>query len=175
MSSEQWGSNVPTSLSCVAEGVPVVWNKHLVRNSLGFPGGTSGKELACQRRKHETQVQSLGVKDPLEESMATHSSLAWRLPWTEKPGGLQSIRSRRVGHDWTTKHRRTLLLELAFLECLLLKSICTYYLIYPLTTHDRGTVDPVSADSASVDSTTDQKYSENFRKFQTRELEFALH
>ena len=48
----------------------------------------------------ETWVQSLGWEDPLEEEMATHSSnLAWRIPWTEKPGGLQSIGSQRVGHD----------------------------------------------------------------------------
>ena len=45
-------------------------------------------------------VQSLGREDPLEESMATHSSiLAWRISWTEQPGALQSIGSRRVGHD----------------------------------------------------------------------------
>ena len=48
----------------------------------------------------ETQVQSLGWEDPLEKSMATHSSIpAWRIPWTEEPGGLQSIGSQRVGHD----------------------------------------------------------------------------
>ena len=48
----------------------------------------------------ETQVQSLGQEDPLEEGMATHSSiLAWRIPWTEVPGGLQSIASQRVGHE----------------------------------------------------------------------------
>ena len=48
----------------------------------------------------ETWVQSLGQEDPLEEVMATHSSvLAWRLPWTEEPGGLQSMGSQRVGHD----------------------------------------------------------------------------
>ena len=46
------------------------------------------------------QVQSLGQKDPLEEGMATHSSiLAWRIPWTKEPGRLQSIGSHRVGHD----------------------------------------------------------------------------
>ena len=46
-------------------------------------------------------VRSLGWEDPLEEGMATHSSiLAWRIPWTEKPAGLQSIESQRVGHDW---------------------------------------------------------------------------
>ena len=48
----------------------------------------------------ETWVLSLGREDPLEEGMATHSSiLAWRIPWTEEPGRLQSIGSQRVGHD----------------------------------------------------------------------------
>ena len=47
-----------------------------------------------------TQVQSLGWEDPLEEGMATHSSiLAWKIPWTEEPGGLQSMGSQGVGHD----------------------------------------------------------------------------
>ena len=47
----------------------------------------------------ETWVLSLGWEDPLEEGMATHSSvLAWRIPWTEEPGGLQSAGSQRVGH-----------------------------------------------------------------------------
>ena len=48
----------------------------------------------------ETWVQSLGPEDPLEKEMATHSStLAWRIPWTDEPGGLQSTGSQRVGHD----------------------------------------------------------------------------
>ena len=48
----------------------------------------------------ETQVRSLGREDPLEKEMATHSSiLAQRIPWTEKPGGLQSTGSQRVGYD----------------------------------------------------------------------------
>ena len=48
----------------------------------------------------ETQVQSLDQEDPLEKKMATHSSiLAWRIPWTEEPGELQSMGSQRVGHD----------------------------------------------------------------------------
>ena len=51
----------------------------------------------------ETQLQSLVQEDPQEKRMATHSSiLAWRIPWTEEPGGLQSIGSQRVGHDWVT-------------------------------------------------------------------------
>ena len=49
----------------------------------------------------ETQVQSLGLEDPLENEMATHSStLVWKIPWTEEPGRLQSMGSQRVGHDW---------------------------------------------------------------------------
>ena len=48
----------------------------------------------------ETWVRSLGQEDPLENGMATHSSiLAWRIPWTEEPDGLQSMGSQRVGHD----------------------------------------------------------------------------
>ena len=48
----------------------------------------------------ERQVQSLGLEDPLEEELATHSSiLAWEIPWTEEPGGLQSMELQRVGHD----------------------------------------------------------------------------
>ena len=64
--------------------------------------------LVAQRLKHlppiqETRVGSLGGEDPLEKEMATHSSvLAWRIPWTETPGRLQSTGSQRVGHDWAT-------------------------------------------------------------------------
>ena len=48
----------------------------------------------------ETVIQALGWKDPLEEEMATHSSiLAWKISWTEEPGGLQSMGSQRVGHN----------------------------------------------------------------------------
>ena len=69
---------------------------------LGFPGGTSGKEPASRCRRQETHVWSLGGEDPLEEGMATHSSiLAWRIPWAEEPGGLWSIGSQRHRHDWS--------------------------------------------------------------------------
>ena len=58
------------------------------------------KRLPAMR---ETGVRSLVQKDPLENEMATHSSvLAWRIPWTEEPGGLQYMGSQRVGHDWVT-------------------------------------------------------------------------
>ena len=64
-----------------------------------------GASLVAQRLKRlptmrETWVRTLGWEDPLEKEMATHSSiLAWRIPWTEEPGGLQSTGSQRVGHD----------------------------------------------------------------------------
>ena len=57
----------------------------------------TGKNLPAMQ---ETQVQSLGQEDPLEKGMTTHSSIpAWRIPWTEEPGGLQSMGSQRVRHD----------------------------------------------------------------------------
>ena len=74
-----------------------------------YPGielmGYMGTSLVAQRLKRlpamwETWVRSLSREDPLEKEMATHSSiLAWRIPWTEEPGGLQSMGSQRVGHD----------------------------------------------------------------------------
>ena len=58
---------------------------------------SDSKESVCNG---EAQVQSLGWEDPLEKGMATHSSiLAWEIPWTEEPGGLQSMGLQRVGHD----------------------------------------------------------------------------
>ena len=52
----------------------------------------------------ETEVQSLGQEDPLEKEMTTHSSIvAWRIPWTEKSGGLQSMGLQRVGYNLVTK------------------------------------------------------------------------
>ena len=56
----------------------------------------------------ETQVQSLGQEDDLEEEMATHASiLAWRIPWTEESGRLHSMESQRVGLEWATEHKCT--------------------------------------------------------------------
>ena len=55
----------------------------------------------------ETRVRSLGREDPLEEGKATHSSiLAWRIPWTEEPGALHFMGSKRVGHDLATEQSR---------------------------------------------------------------------
>ena len=59
---------------------------------MGFPGSSDSKE-------HATQVRSMGQEDPLEKGMTAHSSiLAWEIPWTEEPGGLQSMGLQRVGH-----------------------------------------------------------------------------
>ena len=69
----------------------------LCRHKRGFPGGSDGKESACDAGD---RVQSLGREDPLEEEVATHSSiLAWRIPWTEEPGRLQSMGSQRIRHE----------------------------------------------------------------------------
>ena len=66
---------------------------------LGFPDGPTVQNLPAMQETQETQVQSPGREDPLEEGTAAHSStLAWRLPWTEEPGGPQSAGSQRVGH-----------------------------------------------------------------------------
>ena len=55
----------------------------------------------------EMWVQSLGWEDPLEKEMATHSNiLAWEIPWTEEPGGLQAIGSQRVGHSLATRQQQ---------------------------------------------------------------------
>ena len=68
---------------------------------VGFSGGSDGKESPYIMQ--ETRVWSLGCKDPLEKGTATHSSiLAWRIPWTEELGGLESMGLQRVEHDWAT-------------------------------------------------------------------------
>ena len=67
---------------------------------VGFPVGSAVENPPAVSKLLETQVPSLGGEDPLEEGMASHSSiLAWRIPWTEEPGRQQSIVWQRVGHD----------------------------------------------------------------------------
>ena len=64
---------------------------------MGFPGGSEVKASACNVRDPGSIP---GREDPLEKEMATHSSiLVWEIPWTEEPGGLQSMGSQRVGHN----------------------------------------------------------------------------
>ena len=92
------GSSRPrdqTQASCIAGR-----SKPLI---LGFPSGSAVKNPSAMQ---EMWIQSLGQEDPLEEGMATHSSiLAWRIPWTEESGGLQSMESQRVGHNYATEHK----------------------------------------------------------------------
>ena len=69
---------------------------------VGFPSDLAVKNMPAMQELQEMRVQSLGQEDPLEEGTATHYSiLAWRIPWSEEPGSLQSIGSQRVGHNWS--------------------------------------------------------------------------
>ena len=84
---------------------PGIESATLVSPALAGSFFTTGASLVAQRLKHlpamwETWVRSLGQEDLLQKEMATHSSiLAWRTPWIEEPGGLQSTGWQRVGHD----------------------------------------------------------------------------
>ena len=73
----------------------------VLSSTLLICGGSAGKEPACPLQEiQETWVQSLGQEDPLEEDITTHSSiLAWEIPCTEEPSGLQSMRSQKIRHD----------------------------------------------------------------------------
>ena len=75
--------------------IKFIWCRVLIRSTQTVKNLPSGQEV---------QVQSLGWEDTLEKGMATHSSiLAWRTPWTEQPGRLESTGSQQVGQNWTTK------------------------------------------------------------------------
>ena len=75
-----------------------IWNCPFLPKD--FPGGWDGKNLPTMQ---ESSVQPLDWDEALEKEMATHSSiLVWKIPWTEEPGGLQSMGSQRVGHNWVT-------------------------------------------------------------------------
>ena len=77
----------------------------------GFPGGSVVKNPPAMQ---ESWVRLLNWEDPLEENVATHSStLAWRIPGPEEPGGLQSMGSQRVGHDWATEQLQKFLREVS--------------------------------------------------------------
>ena len=70
------------------------------------------QRIKCLPAMQETRVRSLGWEDPLEKEMATQSSiLAWRIPWTEEPGGLQSTGWQRVGHDLATEQQQICLAQ----------------------------------------------------------------
>ena len=74
---------------------------------MGFPGSSVVKNLPPNPGDARDWVQSLGQENPLEKEMATHFSiLAWRILWTEVPGGLQSTVLQRASHDWTTENEQ---------------------------------------------------------------------
>ena len=83
----------PLPMSHAQGGLPQQPLKIFVYLFRGFPGGSDSKESACN-------AGDLGWEDPLEKGMATHSNiLIWRIPWTEEPGGLQSMGWQRAGHS----------------------------------------------------------------------------
>ena len=76
-----------------------------LKSSELFPGDSVVKNLHAMQEIQEMQFLCLDQEDPLEEEMATHSSItAWEMPWREAPGGLQSMGSQRVGHDLVNEH-----------------------------------------------------------------------
>ena len=89
-------------LSPSADSRPWITSKVIL--TLGFHGGSLVKNLPSRQVTH---VQSLGWEDPLEKEMATHSSIcAWRIPWTEEPGGLQFMGLQRIRHNLVTKQQQ---------------------------------------------------------------------
>ena len=91
-----------------------------------FPSGSAVKNPPVMQEMQETRVRSLGQEDPLEEGMATHSSiLAWRIPWTEEPGGLQSTGSQRVRRNLRDWVWASYIIKLAFVQGALHGFICS--------------------------------------------------
>ena len=109
-------------------------------NHMDFPG------VKCLPAMWETRVLSLGWEDPLEKEMATHSSiLAWRIPWTEEPGGLQSMGLQRVGHDWVTNtFTFTVSLCLTFWRTAIVFSTVTSPFYIPIGKCMRAVISPTS-------------------------------
>ena len=118
-----WGGSSASSPSPAATGcpaptsLPVPWPFHLQGQQwpsslphmhltlTGLPWWLSGKESAWNTGDIGDPVRFLGWADALEKGMATHSSiLAWEIPWTEEPGGLEPMGSQRVGRDWAHTH-----------------------------------------------------------------------
>ena len=81
-------------------GVIAIIYIYILVVDVGFPSGTVVRNHLPMQETQEKWVQSLGQEDPLEQEIATHSSiLTWKIPWMEGPGGLQSMESRRVRHN----------------------------------------------------------------------------
>ena len=91
--------NVKSSLKCFLYAYSLIKNRSNMQKWL--PQWLSGKESTCLCTRHKFDP---GLKDPPEKEMATHSSIfAWKIPWTEEPGKLQSMGSQRVRHNWATE------------------------------------------------------------------------
>ena len=85
------------------KGLGCKGNQNIVLSCRHFGGSQAAQMVKNLPAMQKTWVWSLGQEDPLEKETATHSSiLTWRIPWTEKPGRLQSMGLQRVGHDWVT-------------------------------------------------------------------------
>ena len=105
-----WGGQRPTLLSRRDRHGPpystgsysrCLWRTRMEKSIKEGTGARAKRTCLPAQETWETRVPSLGREDPLEEAMAAHSSiLAWRIPWTEEPGGLQSQGSQRVRHNW---------------------------------------------------------------------------
>ena len=98
----KWSQSVWTQLS------GLFYSASRFELHLGYSGASMVAQMVkCLPATWETQVWSLGWEDALEKEMVPHSStLAWKVPWTQEPGGLQSMGSQRVGHDWVTSYTR---------------------------------------------------------------------
>ena len=98
---------------CAADSSSISFSMRL-SHSRGVPGGSAVKNLPAVQETQEMWARSLGREDPLEEGMATHSStLAWRIPWTEEPGGLQYMGSQTIRHDRSDLAYADLIVKLA--------------------------------------------------------------
>ena len=99
-------SGLENSMDCIVHGVAKS-PKWLSEFHFHFGDFPVAQMVRNRPAMQETRVWSLGQEDPLETGMAIHSSiLAWRIPWTQKPGGLQFLGLQRVGQDWVTNTHR---------------------------------------------------------------------
>ena len=99
------------------------------KNNMYYIGFSDGSAVRNPPAKQETQVQSAGWEDPLEKEMTTYSSiLAWKIPWIEEPGTLQSMGSQRAKQDWVTVQTCTWYNNYT-------KYHCTLYIAYYITVY----------------------------------------